>query len=119
MSGENALWCTRVVSREREDGTDDSLPSSRRGRPTHLGGLSAFSGGGREAAVVTREYMGESALRAYRRWGTLTAWAMLRALGVSEAYPAGYLWAVVPSERYGDLAECMANRETPMDGRRL
>lgn len=69
--------------------------------------------------MVTREYMGESALRAYRRWGTLTAWAMLRALGVSEAYPAGYLWAVVPSERYGDLAECMANRESPMDGLRL
>lgn len=68
--------------------------------------------------MVTREYMGESALRAYRRWGTLTAWAMLRALGVRAAYPAGSLWAVVPAERYDGLAECMANRESPMDGRR-
>lgn len=68
--------------------------------------------------MVTREYMGESALRAYRSWGTLTAWAMLRPLGIRAAYPAGSLWAVVPAERYGGLAECMANRESPLDGRR-
>lgn len=69
--------------------------------------------------MVTREYMAGAALRAWRRKHTLPAWAMLKALGVSAEYPAGSLWAVVPAERYDDLAECMANRESPMDGRLL
>ena len=68
--------------------------------------------------MVTREYMAGAALRAWRRKRTLPAWAMLKALGVSAEYPAGFLWAVVPAERYDGLAECMANRESPMDGRR-
>lgn len=69
--------------------------------------------------MVTREYMGASALRAWRRKRTLPAWAMLRALGIPAEYPAGRLWAAVPAERYDGLAECRANRESPMDGRWL
>lgn len=69
--------------------------------------------------MVTKEYMVGAALRAWRRKHTLPAWAMLKALGVPAEYPAGKLWAAVPAERYGELAKCRANRESPLDGRRL
>lgn len=67
--------------------------------------------------MVSLGYMRKSALGAWRRWGTLTAWAMLRALGEDAPYPAAKV-RVVPAERLDGLAECMANRESPMDGRR-
>lgn len=70
--------------------------------------------------MVSLGYMRRSAMGAWRRWGTLTAWAMLRALGEDAPYPAARV-RVVPAERLGatdGLAECMANRESPMDGRR-
>ena len=68
--------------------------------------------------MVTREYMVGAALRVWRKKRTLPAWAMLKALGVAAEYPAGDRWAVVPADRYDGLAECRANRESPMDGRR-
>lgn len=66
--------------------------------------------------MVARDYIRRSALGAYRRWRTVMAWAMLRALGVPCAYPAAPGEAVTV-ERYAELSECMANRESPLDGR--
>lgn len=67
--------------------------------------------------MVTRDYMRESAIHWFRRKGTETARAMLRALGIEMPAPVPEPGTVASLERYGDMGECFANRGTPMDGR--
>lgn len=70
--------------------------------------------------MVGLDYIERSARRALRRLGTSMAWAMLRALGVDPSrvgrrrLPRGSVASVAARD---ELAECFANRESPMDGR--
>lgn len=70
------------------------------------------------AAVVDRSTMLRSALRAYRKWGTVMSRAMLRALGcdlgaVASGGDSG--WDGTEVDR--DTVWCFANHGSPMDGR--
>lgn len=67
--------------------------------------------------MVARRRILEIALRAWRDRGTAMAAAMLRAFGLCPALvesaraPEGER----PDARFEGIAECMANRESPMD----
>ena len=68
--------------------------------------------------MVDRSEMLRSALRAYRKWGTVMSRAMLRALGCDlGAVAAGGDSGWDGPEVDRDTAWCFANRESPMDGR--
>lgn len=72
--------------------------------------------------MVSIEHIAASAASAWRDLRTAMARAMLRALGIDPAAiapeRAPLPGSVVSAERYGDLAECFENSESPMDGRR-
>lgn len=65
--------------------------------------------------MVDPGYMLQSALRAYRRWRTLTSMAMLEALG----HPVGAVVGEQEPEEHLDpeIAWAFANHGSPMDGR--
>lgn len=63
--------------------------------------------------MVTVDYM-VRAVRRCRR-STVVRLAFARALGIEIAAPIGS--ARAPRVEYEGMAECFANRETPMDGR--
>ena len=63
--------------------------------------------------MVDRSTMLRSALRAYRKWGTVMSRAMLRALGCD----LGAVAAGSEPDVDGETAWCFANHGSPMDGR--
>lgn len=63
--------------------------------------------------MVTVDYMVRAVRRCRRR--TVVRLAFARALGIEIAAPTGS--ARTPRVEYEGMAECFANRETPMDGR--
>lgn len=64
--------------------------------------------------MVTIEYMIKVALRC----DTIMSRAFLRACGIAVPRPAPPDGAIVSADSYDCIAECFANRESPMDGRR-
>lgn len=69
--------------------------------------------------MVKRREILAIATRVWRTRGTAMAAAMLRALGVCPALvPSARRREKRPDGRYGSIRECMANRESPMDGLR-
>lgn len=63
--------------------------------------------------MVTVDYMVRAVRRCKKR--TVVRLAFARALGVEIAAPIGS--ARTPRVEYEGVAECFANRESPMDGR--
>lgn len=93
----------------------DILYEAISGKAVRMGG---FFHARKGAAMVDRSTMLRSALRAYRKWGTVMSRAMLRALGCD----LGAVAAGVESDAYepdvdGETAWCFANHGSPMDGR--
>lgn len=64
--------------------------------------------------MVTIEYMVNAALGC----DTVISRAFLRACGIAVPRPAPPVGAIARADSYGCIAECFANRESPMDGRR-
>lgn len=83
-------------------------------RPERPGGFPVFER--TEAAMVSTAMMMQSAMRAYRRWGTAMSAAMLRALGVG--LPRRAAPPVEDPEEDAEMRWCRANFGSPMDGRR-
>lgn len=67
--------------------------------------------------MVTKDYLAQAAMHAYRRKGTLMARAMLKALGIDVPPHMPAHGSVVSYESYTEIMECFANHGSPMDGR--
>lgn len=67
--------------------------------------------------MVSRSRMLSSALKAYRRWRTVTSMAMLRALGWPVGVEVGETEHEEEDRVDPETSWCFANHGSPMDGR--
>ena len=67
--------------------------------------------------MVGPDYMLQSALRAYRRWRSLTSIAMLKALGHLVGVAVGDVEPDPEESCDPDIVWAFANHGSPMDGR--